>query len=167
MAYLVRRSSDRVEIRESRATRQGPRSVMLASFTGPLTPQVLHTAAARAARPFDARECARRARAAGIPVAEQSHEPEARCLLARLRRPEPLDPVLVSALRQALDRQSAAPAPEALAEVTEWLGASLAERGAALRELLDMYGRIAESRALPRRREAARFPRFSSLDRTG
>ena len=167
MAYLVRRSPDRVEIRESRTTSKGPRSIMLASFTGPLTARILDLAAARAARPFDARDCARRARAAGIPVAERADEPEARALLARLRRDDPLDPVMVTALRRALEHQPAQPIPEALAEVAEWIGASATERGAALRDLLDTYGRIAESRILPRKREPERFPRFSSLRSAG
>ena len=57
--------------------------------------------------------------------------------------------------------------PESLAEVSEWLGASAAERGSALRELLDLYGRVAENRPPRRRRERARFPRFSSAQGTG
>lgn len=167
MAYLVRRRADRVEIRESRATPRGPRSRVLASFSGPLTPEVLDRAAARATRPFDRRALLRRARAAGIPVQERSREPEARALLARLRRGDPLDPALAAALRRALERQPEAPVPEALAEVSEWVGAGARERGAALRELLDLYGRIARSRAPRRERERRRFPRFSSLRRAG
>lgn len=162
MAYLVRRSAARVEIRESHASARGPRSRVLASFSGTLTRDVLDRAAARATRPFDARALVRRARAAGIPVLERSREPEARALLARLRRADPLDPALAAALRRALERLPEAPVPEAQAEVSEWLGASAAERGAALRQLLDLYGRIAASRPQQRRRERARFPRFSS-----
>jgi hypothetical protein len=98
-------------------------------------------------------------------VVERSREPEARALLARLRRGDPLDPALAAALRRALERLPAAPVPEPHAEVCEWVGASAAERGAALRQLLDLYGRIAQSRPAPRRREGARFPRFSSQRR--
>jgi len=167
MAYLVRRGTGRVEIRESRSTPKGPRSRVLASFAGALTPEVLERAAARAERPFDRRVLARRARAAGIAVEERSHEPEARALLARLRRGAPLDPVLAAALRRELQRQPEAPVPEELAEVSGWIGASAEDRGAALRQLLDLYGRVAGSRRLRRERARRRFPRFSSLRRAG
>jgi hypothetical protein len=167
MAYLVRRSPKRVEIRESRATPRGARSRVLTSFSDTLTRDVLERAAARAARPFDAQLLVRRARALGIPVQERSREPEARALLARLRRGDPLDPVLAASLRRALARLPEAPIPESLAEVSEWVGASAAERGAALRELLDLYGRIARSRPPRRRPESAPFPRFSSLREAG
>jgi len=98
---------------------------------------------------------------------ERSREPEARALLSRLRRGDPLDPVLAASLRRALARLPESPIPEPLAEVSEWVGASAAERGAALRELLDLYGRIARSRPPRRQRERERFPRFSSRRKTG
>ncbi len=162
MAYLVRRSPSRFEIRESRSTPRGPRSRVLASFLETLTRDVLDRAAARATRPVNAGALVRRARTLGIPVLERSREPEARALLSRLRRGDPLDPVLAASLRRALARLPETPIPQPLAEVSEWVGASAAERGAALRELLDLYGRIARSRPPRRRRERARFPRFSS-----
>jgi len=162
MAYLVHRSPTRFEIRESRATPRGARSRVLASFPEVLTRDVLDRAAARSTRPFDAAALARRARALGIPVVERSREPEARALLSRLRRSDPLDPALAASLRRAFARLPEAPVPESLAEVSEWVGASAAERGAALRELLDLYGRIAGSRPRRRLRELRRFPRFSS-----
>jgi hypothetical protein len=167
MAYLVRRSPDRIEIRESRLTPRGARSRVLTSFDGALTRDALERAAARATRPFDAAALARRARALGVAVSERSREPEARALLARLRRDDPLDPALAAALRRALARLPEGEAPEPLAEVVEWVGASAAERGAALRELLDLYGRIETSRPAPRRRAKARFPRFSSRRKAG
>lgn len=162
MAFLVRRSGARVEIRESRATARGPRARVLASFSGALTRDVLARAAARATRPFDAGALLRRARLAGIPVAPHSREPECRGLLARLRRDDPLDPVLAAALRRAVERLPEAPVPDSLADVSEWIGAGAAERGSALRQLLDLYGRIAQSRPPPRKKQTARFPRFSS-----
>jgi hypothetical protein len=167
MAYLVRRSPTRVEIRESRSTPKGPRSRVLASFPEPLTRDVLDRAAARATRSFDAAGLVRRARAQGIPVLERSREPEARALLSRLRRGDPLDPVLAASLRTALARLPEAAIPESLADVSEWVGASAAERGAALRELLDLYGHIARSRPPRRRRPRERFPRFSSRREAG
>jgi hypothetical protein len=167
MAYLVRRSPHRIEVRESRLTPRGARSRVLTSFGGALAPDVLARAAASASRPFDAASLVRRARVLGIPVSERSREPEARALLARLRRGNPLDAGLAIALRRALARLPTAEAPEPLAEVAEWIGASAAERGAALRDLLDLYGRIETSRPRPRRRARARFPRFSSRRRAG
>lgn len=167
MAYLVRRGPERVEIRESLATPRGPRSRTLASFSGPLTPGVLARAAARARRPFDANALVRRARAEGLEVARRSREPEARALLARLRRRDPVDPVLAGLVRRALEGVETAPPPETLAEVAEWVGAGAAERGAALRDLLDTYGTIAASRPPRRARPRARFPRFASVDEAG
>jgi hypothetical protein len=107
----------------------------------------------------------RRARAAGIAVRERSRDPEARAQLARLRRGDALEPALAAALRRALERLPTAPVPEPHAEDSEWVGASAAERGAALRQLLDLYGRIAQSRPPRRTRERARFPHFSSQRR--
>ncbi len=167
MAYLVRRSPERTEIRESRSTPRGPRSRTLVGFAGALTPEVLARAAARATRPLDAAGLIRRARRLGIPVRSRSSEPEARALLARLRRPDPLDPVIAGVLRRALERAPTAEPREEVADVCEWLGASAAERGAALRELLDTYGRIAALRPARRTRERRRFPRFSSLEAAG
>lgn len=168
MPYLVRRGAHRIEIRESLATSRGPRSRLLASFREPLSPDVLERAGALAARPFDPRALLRRARAAGVAVVERAREPEARALLARLHRRDPLDPVFAVALREALGRQPEASLPEAFADVVEWVGASAAQRGAALRELLDLYGRITASRSPPsRRRKRPRFPRFSSRRKTG
>jgi len=167
MAYLVRRSPTRFEIRESRSTPRGPRSRVLASFPEALTRDVLERAAARATRPFDAAVLVRRAQAQGIPVLEHSREPEARALLSRLRRGDPLDPALAASLRRALARLPEDPIPESLADVSEWVGASTAERGASLRELLDLYGRIASSRPARRRRKSKRFPRFSSRRKAG
>ena len=166
MAYLVRRSPTRIEIRESQSTSKGPRSRVLASFPAALTADVIEVAAAKAARPFDGASLRSRARAMGIPVLERSREPEAHALLSRLRRRDPIDPVLLACLRRALAKLPESSIPESLEEVSEWIGASSAQRGAALRELLNLYGRIAESRPPPRGRPRQRFPRFSSTWKT-
>jgi hypothetical protein len=167
MAFLVQRGADRIEIRESVSTPRGPRSRLLASFSEPLTPDVLERAAARATRPFDRQALIRRARAAGIEIFERSRESEMRACLARLRRGDPVDPVLAAVLREALTDEPDEPVPEELAEVSAWVGASSAARGAALRELLDLYGQVASSRAAPRQRRRPRFPRFSSRRKAG
>ena len=162
MAYLVRRGPDRVEIRESVTTERGPRSRRLASFRAPLTPDVLDRAAAVATRPFDREAIVRRARADGIAVAHRAREPEARALLTRLRRRDAMDPTLATLLRSALERAPREPLPESLEDVAEWIGATAAERGSALRQLLDLYGRIAASRRLPRELERPAYPRIES-----
>jgi hypothetical protein len=167
MAYLVRRRPERIEVRESVATPHGPRSRVLVAFAEPLTPDVLERAAARASRPFDRGRLLRRAHHLGIAVAPRSREPEARALLARLHRTDPLDPALAAVLREALARLPAAPVPETLADVADWLGASASERGRSLRELLDLYGRIADSRSIPRAPDREHFPHFSSLREAG
>jgi len=164
MAYLVKRSRDRIEIRESRSTPRGPRSRRLATFSGALTPAVLARAADRAARPFDARALVRRAAALGIPVEARAPETEARALLGRLARADTIDPVMAGLLVRALDGLGTAPVPEHLAEVSEWLGAPPAARGAALRDLLDAFGRIAASHPPRRSRPREIFPRFSSAE---
>ncbi len=168
MAYLVSRAGGRFEIRESYATPDGPRARQLARFHGALTPDVLERAARQARRPFDRAAIESRARALGVEVRERSGEPEVRALLARLRREDRLDPIWATLLRDALDANapaSQAEVPEALAEVSEWVGASNVERGRALAELLDLYGGIAARRPARRVRESAPFPRFSSEKR--
>lgn len=164
MAYLVKRSSGRIEIRESRSTPRGPRSRQIARFIGALTPAVLATAAARASRPFDPATVVRRARVMGIPIETHATEREARALLARLRRGDAIDPVIAGLLVRALEGVATAPVPEPLAEVSEWIGATPAARGAALRDLLDTFGRIAASRPERRTRPREIFPHFSSAE---
>lgn len=166
MAYIVRHSGDRFEIRESRATAKGPRSRQLARFAGALTPAVLARAAARATRPFDADALVRRARVMGIAVETRGSEPEARALLARLRRADPIDPVMAGLLARALEQTDRAAVPERIAEAAEWIGAPPADRGAALRDLLDAFGRIAGSRPPLRERPPKTFPRFTSASST-
>ncbi len=68
--------------------------------------------------------------------------------------------MLVSVLREKLDGREAAPVPDPLADVIEWIGASESERGRALRDVLRLYDTIARSREPVREPEAPRFPRF-------
>lgn len=165
MAHLVKRAGDRIEIRESRSTPRGPRSRQLARFRGALTPAILARAMASATRPFDVDALIRRARGLGIPVETRAPEGEARALLGRLQRGDAIDPVMTGLLVRALDGLATAPVPEHLAEVSEWIGSPVAVRGAALRDLLDTFGRIAASRPARRTRPEEIFPRFSSTDR--
>jgi len=162
MAYLVRRSGDRFDLREAVATRAGPRSRTLATFRPPLTQEILERAAARATRPFDRSALLARAAQLGVATTERRKDRAARELLAVLRSGAAIDPVLVTLLRDALAQAESAPVPERLAEVAEWVGASAARRGAALRDLLRLSDRIVQARSAVRSRPQRAFPRFSS-----
>ncbi len=160
MAYLYMRKSGRVEIREARSTPKGPRSRTLASFTGALTELHLDRAEAAATRAFDRQALRARAAKLGIPVARSSADAAAHALIARLRRGAPLDPRLAGVLGERLALREAAPVPDELEDVVEWIGASDAERGRALRDVLRLSDTIVRSRGAVREREARRFPRF-------
>lgn len=162
MAYFVRHAGNRIEVRESRSTAKGPRSRQLARFVGPLTPAVLAKAAERATRPFDPEALVRRARVLGIPVEARGSEPEARALLARLRRADPIDPGMAAVLVRALEGTAKAELPEQIADVADWIGAPASARGAALRDLLDAFGRIESARPPRRERPRRPYPRLSS-----
>jgi hypothetical protein len=162
MAYLRKRRDGRVEIRESVATRAGPRARTLAVFRGALAPDVMERAAGLARRPFDRAALRARARALGVPLSERRADGAARALLRDLRQGVSLDPVLVTLLREALAGLPARPVPEALAEAAEWVGVGAERRGAALRGLLRASDRLVRARPPRREREARPFPVFSS-----
>jgi hypothetical protein len=159
----IRRQGTRVQIRECRSTPRGPRQFLLVSFVGALTPEVLDRAEERARAPLDRRRLAAAARRKGIPVAPERRCAEARLLLARLRRGEPVAPTLVSLLRAALERLPARPLPAHLEDAAEWLGRSDFDRGNALRGVLRTADRILRSRGAVRERPAETFPRFRTL----
>ena len=165
MAYLVQRRDGRVEIRESVSTAAGPRSRTLASFRGPLSPEILQRAVRRAGRPFDPETLIARAGTLDVPVTDRPQNRVVRKLIARLRQGELIDPVLVTILMEALAAVPAAPVPAALAEVVEWIGQSDARRGDALRGLLRVADRIVRARGPVRTRPRKRFPRFRSQAR--
>ncbi len=162
MAYLRRRSDGRVEIRESVATRVGPRARTLAVFRGLLSPDVLEHARARALRPFDSDALRLRARALRVPVSSRRTDVSARALLAELHEGTAPVPVLVGLLRRALAACPESDPPEDLVEVAEWVGQGLRARGRALRGLLRTTDRLVRGRPPRRERPAERFPRFQS-----
>jgi hypothetical protein len=162
MAYLRQRKDGRVEIRESIATRVGPRARTLAVFRGALSPDLLERAAALARRPFDREAIRARAVALGVPLSERRGEASARALLRELRRGASLDPLLVTLLREALAPLVATAVPEALAEVAEWLGVGAERRGGVLRGLLRTSDRLVRARPARRQHPAPAFPRFES-----
>ena len=160
----IRRQGDRYEIRECRQTAKGPRQRTLARFDRLLTPEVLDEAEARAQRPFDREALQARAREQGIPCVERYRSDEARRLVATLREGRAPQPALVGLLRHALAEVESRSLPEHLDDAAEWLGASEAERGKALRGLLRAASRAVRSRGELRTPPGSRFPRFSSAE---
>jgi hypothetical protein len=162
----IRRQGNRFEIRECRDTGDGPRQRILARFDRILTPEVLDRAQARAKRPFDRQALVERARQQGIPSFDLYRSDDARQLIASLREGQPLQPSLVGLLKQALASLDSRPLPPHLDDAAEWLGASEAERGRALRGLLRSASRAVRSRGPLRTPEEPRFPRFSTAQRS-
>ncbi len=158
----IRRQGERLEIRECIATERGPRQRTLVRFRRILTPEVLDEAAAQARQPFDRSALVRRARAQGIAVSEDRRSREARRLLAALRSGASPRPSVVGLLRDALAALESRPLPSHLEDAAEWLGASEAARGRALRGLLRSASRAARSRGPLRTPPQRPFPRFST-----
>lgn len=158
----IRRVGSRTEIRECVRTERGPRQRILASFRGPLSPEILDEAERRARRPFHREALMARAAKAGVPVTRQRRCDEARALLARLNGGGQVDPTVVALLRDALARLEAEPVPEHLEDAAEWVGQPEAARGEALRGLLRVADRIVQSREPVRERPEQPFPRFDS-----
>lgn len=156
MASIVRRPGRRWEIRESVSGPRGPRSRTLATFAV-LSPDVLDHAAARASRPLDRDELCARARRAGAPVQTGRADAAAGALLAALADGERLRPGLACLLADALPH-AGEPPTDASRAAAAWVGRSLAERSAALVDLLLLTD------ALPARPRAARprMPRIAS-----
>jgi hypothetical protein len=166
MAFVVPTRRGRFEIRESRSTPDGPRSRTLASFRE-LTEETIEKARARAEQPPPGPEELRAAALrAGAPVAPSDVDRAARELLARLGRGEAPAPMLRRLLLDALaspDRGGRPAAGEAAVSssarsASEWIDASLRERGDALEDLL----LLADALPLRRRPEKIGFPRLSS-----
>jgi hypothetical protein len=160
----IRRQGDAFEIRECLSTKRGPRQRPLARFHRVLTPEVLDQAEAAARRRFDRRALLDRARRQGISIAAERRNPEARKLLAELRAGRPVDPTLVTLLRDALALLPQEPVPPHLEDVAEWIGRSEAARGKALRGLLRTASRVLRSRGRLRETPREISPRFSSGD---
>jgi hypothetical protein len=151
MAYVVHRPGGRWEVRESRATPEGPRSRTLATFTT-LTPEVIERAAARSSRALAPEALRRLAARAGAPVARPPADEAAARLLAELARGNRPSPAIHRVLAKALgDAEGPGEAEEAVAP---WLLATPEERGRALRELLD----LTDSFPVRRRPDTLAFP---------
>jgi len=161
MAFVVPTKRGSFEIRESRSTPAGPRSLTLASF-GELTDETIEKARARAAKPLSAEELREAALRAGAPVAPLPVNHAARDLLGKLAKGQRPDPMLRRLLLDALaneDRSDLPSDPSATVSdnarsVSEWVGTTPAERGAALEDLL----LLADALPLRRRADTIGFP---------
>ena len=164
MAFVVRTKRDRFEVRESHSTAAGPRSRTLASFTE-MTEEVIEKARARSEKTLDAGALREAAVRAGAPIVGSAVDEAARETLRRVARGEPLDPMLGRLLQDALapaTRESpAAPSSgisDAARAAAQWVGASPASRGEALRDLL----LLADALPVHIRPDELDFPRLDS-----
>jgi hypothetical protein len=155
MAYVVGRAGRRWEIRESVHTPAGPRARSLATFET-LDDGAIDRARRAATRPIDQNQVRAAARRVGAPVAEAASDAAARTLLAELaagRAPSP-------ALRRLLINRlvAAGPMPELSGDdgIADWAGASPADRGAALHDLLELADRLPAPR-----RGRLQYPRLA------
>ncbi len=164
MAYLVRRPSGSVQIRECVRTERSPRSRMLASFRGALNDHALDQAARKAVRPLDREDLIAKAQTMGVGWMS-STSVTARQLVKRLRRGRTLDPVLVGLLRESLSDMPESEVADDLDEAADWVGTSDEERGAALRGLLRLSDAIVRSRDALSPRRGEPYPHIDSEHR--
>jgi hypothetical protein len=165
MSFIVPKKNGVYEVRESRATPDGPRSRTLATFKE-LTDETIEKAQARAAKPPSADELRRAALRAGAPVAGSPVDETARNLLRQIAGGGQLDPMLKRLLLDALLREDRSDRPadpsatvsDAARSATEWIGASSRARGKVLQDLLELVDALP---VRPRPFEIG-FPRLES-----
>jgi len=147
MAFVTATKRGGFEIRESQSTPKGPRSRTLASFRE-LDDGVIEKALARASKPFSEQDLRDAAIRAGAPAALPRVDHAARELISELGKGhEPAAPLR----RLLVDLLNGKEVPG-----SEWIAASLDERGRALVDLLLLAdavpseGRYAKPLAFPR-----------------
>lgn len=168
MAFVVPTKRGRFELRESQSTPDGPRSRTLVSFAA-LDAKAIEKALRRATQPLDAAHIRRAALRAGAPLAARPVDEAARTTLRLLARGDRPDPILRTLLLAALgdrDREHPAKTPSTAASAAarsaaEWVGVGAEERGAALRDLLE----LADALPVQIRSPEVEFPRISSAPR--
>jgi len=159
MAFVVSKSRDRWELRESRTTPSGPRSRTLASF-GTLTPEVLAHAESRSSRPLDPRAVRAAARRAGAPVVIGRADQAAATLVAEIAAGQTPRGPLRTLLLDALDPEHHRAGDSARA-AGRWAVATPERRGETLFDLLALVDRLPAAGSAP----GARFPRIDSRPR--
>jgi len=165
MAFVIPKKRGTFEVRESRNTPKGPRSRTLATFTE-LTDEVIEKAEGRASQPLDAEKLRESAIRAGAPVSGPPVDEAARETLRLLARGDKVEPMLKQLLLDALEREDRSDRPadpgalvsDAARSATEWIGASPAERGEVLRDLLE----FADAVPIRLRPKEIGFPRLRS-----
>jgi hypothetical protein len=149
MAFVTSIRNGAFEVRESRATPEGPRSRTLASFRE-LDEATIEKVIERAENPPTREALLQAALRAGATVAVSPVDGAARDLLRSLARGENPSPMHRRLLLEALGGESM--------QATEWLGVPLAERGEALEQLLQ----LADAIPIRRRPATIDFPRLDS-----
>lgn len=149
MAFVTANRNGAFEVRESRATPDGPRSRTLATFRE-LDEPTIRKVIERAEKPPTREALVDAALRAGATVAPAPVEAAAGSLLRALARGESLSSSHRRLLLDALDGESR--------QAAEWLGTSLAERGEAGRDLL----LLVDATPLRRRADEINFPRIDS-----
>jgi hypothetical protein len=149
MTYVVANRRGAFEARESRATDDGPRSRTLATFRE-LDRRAIEKIIARAEQPPSERELRDLALRAGAAVAGTPIDTAARTTLRSLAEGEQPSPKLRRLLLDALAGEGH--------PAEEWLGASPADRGEALRQLL----LLTDALPIRRRPREIGFPRLDS-----
>ncbi len=141
MAFVVRRPGGRFEARESHATPRGPRARTLATFAT-LDDATVALVIERAETPVDVHALVQAARRAGasVTVGATPVDIAARALLAELRAGHHPAPALAAALADAVDTD--ADVSDTARAAAAWSGATLEERGEALRDLLLLSDRL-------------------------
>ncbi|MBS1883949.1 MAG: hypothetical protein JSS97_13455 [Actinobacteria bacterium] len=149
MAFVTASRNGSFEVRESRATADGPRSRTLATFRE-LDEATIKKVVERAEKPPAREALIEAALRAGATVAVSPVEAAARDLLRALARGESLNLSSRRLLLDALHGESR--------QAAEWLGTSPAERGDALRDLLGLGDAV----PIRRRPDESSFPRIDS-----
>jgi hypothetical protein len=157
MAFVTAKSGGRFEIRESRRTANGPRSVTLATFRV-LDQDVLSQAESRALSSFNHNQVRAAARSLGAPVQPNRADHLARALLAEMASGAEPAPGLQRVLRGAIGAGGATEADD-LGDLAQWIGVPDDVRARALEDLLGLAD------AIPSRRRAdtLSFPRLVSV----
>lgn len=151
MAFVTPVRNGAFEARESRSTRDGPRSRTLASFRE-LDDATIERVIERAEKPLSREELIRAALRAGASISATPVDEAARALLRSIARAEQPNRKLHRLLLDALSGEGTSAA--------EWLGRSATERGDALKDLLLLTD------AVPIRARAKKigFPRLDSTE---
>jgi hypothetical protein len=156
MAYVVARPRGRFEIRESTNTPAGPRARTLATFRV-LDGDVLRHAVERSHHGVDEAAVQASARRLGAEVTGHPADHAARALLRELGAGHRPSAGLAALIEEELGTTSAL-LRTTLGDLARWVGASTADRGVALRDLLLLVD------SLPvRPREALQFPPLRPL----